>query len=191
MLRALAFLSCCFIARARVVEVSCADRIGKQPCNRTCLQKFVENNGDCYGILQGTCYNKYAKYFVGRTERFLSIFPECVLSHQSSSCEAKLIGAQAMFSGDADSFEESFIAKFPGCASRLVTDRRLYQVQTRYSLCNISSNGYYSISSNCSVTQTIAAGNLHVGVLGAGGRRPSIDGSNSDGKSSHCVHCSG
>ena len=58
--------------------------------------------------------------------------------------------------------------------------RRLVAGQPRYDPCNIGSNGEYSISSNCSITQTIVvnAGDvlrIH-GVVGADGQRPAIDG---------------
>jgi hypothetical protein len=171
---------------AGVVEESCVRRL-PQDCNETCRSAFVEDNGDCRDMFEGTCYDKHA-LFGGETDEFLAAFPEC------AECTMKRSGAWAMFSrgskdAGASAFETAFVKEFPECGGRkqrglqlstqLSFPKRRRLANQRYAnLCNIASSGEFTFDRNCSITQTITVnGVLKItGVVGADGAKPAIDG---------------
>ena len=88
----------------------------------------------------------------------------------------------SLVSNDRNAFDDAFVRAYPECEiqTQKRASRRLGAGQPRYALCNIGSNGEYSISSNCSITQTIVVNGGDVlrihGIVGADGQRPAIDG---------------
>ena len=162
-----------------IVKDSCARRL-PETCDVECRTRFAEKNGDCRGVLEGTCYEKHAVYArQGRTDHFFKTFPEC------SMCHIRRSAAWAMYSlvsNDRNAFDDAFVRAYPECEiqTQKRASRRLGAGQPRYALCNIGPNGEYSISSNCSITQTIVVNGGDVlrihGIVGADGQRPAIDG---------------
>ena len=162
-----------------VVEDSCVRRL-PATCSVACHTKFVEKNGDCQGLLEGTCYEKHDVYArQGRVDHFFMAFPEC------SMCHIRRSAAWAMYSlvsNDRNAFDDAFVRAYPDCEiqTQKRASRRLGAGKPRYALCNIGSNGEYSISSNCSITQAIVVNGGDVlrihGIVGADRQRPAIDG---------------
>ena len=162
-----------------VVKDSCARRLPKT-CDVECRTRFAEKNGDCRGVLEGTCYEKHAVYArQGRIQHFFTAFPGC------SVCHIRRSAAWAMYSlvsNDRNAFDDAFVRAYPDCETQTQkrASRRLGAGQPRYALCNITSNGDYNISSDCSITQTIVVNGGDVlrihGIVGADGQRPAIDG---------------
>ena len=100
-------------------------------------------------------------------------------------CHIRRSAAWAMYSlvsNDRNAFDDAFVRAYPDCEiqTQKRASRRLGAGQPRYGPCNITSNGEYSISSNCSITQTIEVSGSDVlrihGIVGADGQRPAIDG---------------
>jgi hypothetical protein len=127
-------------------------------------QRYDKAFYNFYPECKGGCEKEKLIYEVN----FYVLFPACRHSNLHEIGENRIRNLSAISGIDN-------VSNTTGLSNKLVRRRRL---EERYSLCNISSNGEYTQTANCSITSVISvSGTLKItGVLDSNGAKPAIDG---------------